>query len=221
MKEVIILGCGPTHVECPYDKETWGVNGAYAFAKRLDKLFFADGHDQLLEDIPNAYIIKRSGATIVLPSRYPEIVPAFQAEGIPIEIYPIDEVMDKFRGTRFFSNTICYMVAYALLYGYQKIYFYGIDLMTNTTYVQEKGGVEYWMGIAQGIGAIDGVTEVINTQGSATGKTWDGLMYGWYGDQERATIKPRLNAPWDLVRESKDPPIAEFKKIGKDWVKQI
>ena len=35
-QELIILGCGPTHVECPYDKEVWGVNGTYTFAKKLE-----------------------------------------------------------------------------------------------------------------------------------------------------------------------------------------
>ena len=48
---VIILGTGGTREACPFDCETWGVNGVYAYREslvesghpfRLDKLFITD-----------------------------------------------------------------------------------------------------------------------------------------------------------------------------------
>lgn len=191
-KSVIILGCGPTHKECTYHTETWGVNGGYNFAKRLDKLFMTDSLEgEVLEEEYYVDTLKEFGGTLVLAKHFP----VFNGLGIPIEIYPIDEIIAKFN-TRFFSNTICYMMAYALYYGYEKIWFYGIDMMPNTCYLQEKGGVEFWMGVALGMGA-----EVINTEASATGKTWNGRMYGYWGLQE----KERLLAPWEIVKAEKVP----------------
>jgi len=231
LKEVIILGCGPTFAECRYHAETWGVNGTYTFAKRMDKLFMTDGPDQVLEDVPNAPMIKKLGCPLILADRFPGITEDFEKAGVPVQVFPINEVLAKFK-TKFFSNSIAYMIAYALLYtktvqtegdlmphvvdGYNRIYFYGIDLMTNSTYLIEKGGVEFWMGIAKGMGV-----EIINTRGSATGKTWNGRMYGWYGDTEEERRKEKLLAPWEIIRSVPVPkPIDEWVKKGPDWVKE-
>jgi len=149
---------------------------------------------------------------------------------IPVEIFPIEAILKKFP-TRFFSNTIAYMIAYALLNtktiqteddplpkvvdGYNKIWFYGIDMMTTTTYIQEKGGVEFWMGIALGMGV-----KIINTKGSATGKTWNGRMYGHYGLADDEKKKEMLNAPWEIIRTGKSAnPQTEYIKIGDEYKK--
>lgn len=215
-KELIILGNGPSRTDCKYHCETWGVNGGYSFAKRLDKLFMTDNlKGEVLDEEYNVQKLLEFKGTLVLAKPFP----VFDGLNIPFEIYPIDEVLAKFN-TRFFSDTIAYMMAYALLKtktiqgpddlmprvieGYNKIYFYGIDMMSNTTYVQEKGGVEFWMGIALAMGV-----EVVNTRGSATGKTWDGKMYGYYGEQEEEQLKEHLYAPWEVINigKSEDVPI--------------
>ena len=206
VKEVIILGCGPTCTECPWDEcEIWGVNGVYTFAKRLDRLFITDVEsevDACWYDYPEMAKLK---PLMVTPIRYKRLDPLKLA----VMIYPIQAVLDKFN-TRFFSNTIAYMIALALQEGYTRIRMYGIDMMTNSTYVQEKGGVEFWMGVALGLGV-----EVINTRGSATGKSFDGRMYGYYGDWEEEKLKESLYAPMDLVRggKSADPQV--------EWIKNI
>ena len=221
LEEVIILGCGPTHVECKYHCEVWGVNGTYNFAKRLDKLFMTDEPDEVATCWYDMVKVKVANPTLVFPIPYPR----FQNKGFRVEIYPMDGIREKFK-TRFFSNSIAYMLAYALYHtksiqtpddpmprvieGYEKIYLFGIDMMTSATYIQEKGGVEYWMGVALGMGV-----KVINTKGSATGKTWNGKMYGYWGLQEQEMIKEKLMAPWELVRVSKS-----SESQGYDWVKQ-
>ena len=142
----------------------------------------------------------------------------FDGLGFPIEIYPIDEILARFK-TRFFSNTICYMIAYALYHGYEKIWFFGMDMMPRTCYLQEKGGVEFWMGVALGMGV-----EVINTEGSATGKTWNGRMYGYWGRQEDEQSKERLLAPWEIIkvetpRSGEKPPIEdEWIEVDGNWI---
>jgi len=166
MREVSILGHGPTRIQCPYTTEIWGVNNTYDFALKLDKLFVIDKITTAEFDFPLLAKVK----TIVASVPYPEH-PEWN-----IEVYPLKEVLAKFK-TTFFSNAICFMMAYALLKGYEKIWFYGIDMMTDTTYLFEKGCVEYWMGIAHAMGV-----PVINTKESATGKTINGKIYGYWGD---------------------------------------
>ena len=172
-------------------------------------------------DLP---LMLEAGAKLVLPVAYPKLIPT----GLPVEIYPIKEVLEKFP-TRFFSNSIAYMIAYALLYtksvqgpgnlrptvieGYQTIYFYGIDMMTNSSYLQEKGGVEFWMGVALGMGV-----NLVNTRSSATGKTWNGRMYGYYGVKEEEALQEGLFAPWEVIRVSKaSQPQDEWIKVGDEY----
>lgn len=207
VKDLIILGCGPTAVECQYHTETWGVNGTYTFAKRLDKLFFTDEESEVDACWYDEAKLLEVNPTCVFPVPYKR----FASLGLNIEIFPMDKLLERFH-TRFYSNTLAYMLAYALLHtqveqkigqqprvvdGYGKIYLYGIDMMTHSTYIQEKGGVEYWMGVALGMGV-----EIVNTYGSATGKCWNGRMYGHYGAVE-LNESERLLAPWELIRVSK------------------
>lgn len=213
-RDLIILGCGPSHVECKYDVETWGVNGVFTLnPKRLDKLFMSDEEsevDACMFDLPKMVeVCTELDTQMVLPLPYKKLVQT----GLPIEVFPIKRCLQKFN-THFYCNSIAYMLAYALLYtqsvqgphdlmprvikGYKKIYFYGIDMMTHSTYYQEKGGIEYWMGIAMGMGV-----EIVNTRSSATGKCWNGRMYGHFGLTEEELLKEQLYAPMELIRVSK------------------
>ena len=199
MKEVVIYGCGNTRIQFPgkNGRELWSVNTCYRYTNEpVDKLFIVDKITTEEFDIEE---LKRFPC-IVAPMAYPELP--------NIEIYPMKEVLAKFR-TRFFSNAICYMMAYALLKGYEKIWFYGIDMMTNTSYVIEKGGVEFWMGIAHALGV-----PVVNTRESATGKTIDGKMYGFWGGEEKVN-RPELLAEdtRQLARE-----LPGVKDESEEWV---
>ena len=168
MKEVIILGKGPSHSQCFYDKEVWAVNDSYEFAKRIDKLFLTDTWEAFdLGWMKEAQA--RLKFEIVAPTPYP---------GLVVTPYPIEAVLLRFP-TSFFTNTICYMIAYALLRGYRRIWLYGVDMLTHTSYIMEKGGVEYWMGVALGMGA-----DVRNTPESATGRTFNGKLYGCWGEKQ-------------------------------------
>lgn len=153
VKELILLGTEPSSVECPYDHEVWGVNRVYKFAKRIDRLFCIGSVDEL-EDIREYQA--ELGFDIVDTSNY-----------------PIYKVMDYFQ-TDYFSDTVCYMMALALIEGYERIYLYGVDMLGE--YAVERNGVEYWVGRAIGKGA-----QVINTFGSAVCK---GKMYGFWGNME-------------------------------------
>lgn len=162
MKSVIILGMGPTRTECPYDEEVWGVNNCYEFAPRMDRLFIMDSINDIEFDLNELRKLPR----IIASTTYPEL-------GLEnVEAYPVGEVVSRFK-TRYFCNSVCYMVALAIHEGYERIRMYGVDCDTQGSYVLERCGLEWWLGVAHALGV-----EVINTLESSTGRTFDGRMYG-------------------------------------------
>jgi len=189
MKEVIILGCGFTNWDCPYDCETWGVNASVKWATRLDKLFFFD--DMINKYDPkeiNLHDLKETKAELISTEKNAEYCKQL---GIDIKVFPLEEICEKFNN-HYFSNTINYMIAYALYKGYKKLRLYGIDHIRHETYTMERSGVEFWLGIAVGMGV-----EVEIAEGSALLQTFNGKLYGYqffYEDYLKdGTLKPKEN----------------------------
>jgi len=92
--------------------------------------------------------------------------------------YPLREIVAKF-GITYFSNTICYMIAYALYKGVKSIDFFGVRMAYGSEYTNEKAGLEFWIGYAMGKGVK------IKVHGeSALLKTKTGRLYG-YGCNEQ------------------------------------
>jgi len=107
------------------------------------------------------------------------LVAPFKYEEIPLsEAFPIEECVKEF-GQPYFSNTISYMIAYALLKGAKEIELYGINQASSSEYFYEKAGVEYWLGVAVGRGvkvAINGQkSEVLSNKMRFGGN----LLYGY------------------------------------------
>ena len=111
MKEVIIFGCGQTYVECPLDTtiELWTVNSGWKFSPKVpDRVFIMDD----LTEVEFPYEAMKHLPCIV----HPRLI-----EGRDnIQLYPIDEVKAMFN-TEFFTSSICYMIAQALLEGYDRL----------------------------------------------------------------------------------------------------
>ncbi len=165
MKEVIILGMGSTMIKCPYDAEVWAMNQTYKIAKRIDKLFITDPRLNFeSKDNHNFEELNKLGIPIVSLHILPEIKNFVH--------FPYDEIVEEFH-SEFFTNTVCYMVAYAIYEKYDKIRLYGIDMATGMEYVLERGGVEFWLGVAVGRGI-----KIENTKGSMLCKPPKGIPYG-------------------------------------------
>jgi len=170
--EIIILGSGATGAECPFDKEVWGCNNTIRNPNRLDKLFF---FDNILTFNPEIMHID----DLITRGNKVEYITTFHnakfcsRKGILATVYPLAEVVKKFN-TTYFANTVCYMIAYAMYMGAEKMDLYGIDHLTWQSYIVERCGVEYWLGRAEQSGV-----EVNITQESALCKTMDGKMYGY------------------------------------------
>lgn len=115
-----------------------------------DILFILDVLDekpQIVAGIDNlGDVIKR-----INTMKVPLIAP-FKYEEIPLsEAFPLEECAKKF-GAPHFKNTIAYMIAYALLKGAKEIEVFGVNQASSSEYFYEKACVEYWLGIANGLG---------------------------------------------------------------------
>ena len=105
------------------------------------------------------------GVDVIFYMHQPDIEADRQAESraktaeagiriIDLESYPIDEIQDHFR-TRFFGNSICYMIAYALYMGYERIVLWGCNIKpgpADEPIVKNHPGIEFWLGYAMGAG---------------------------------------------------------------------
>ena len=99
-------------------------------------------------------------------------------EYIDLNNYPLQAVIERF-GTDYFNSTVDYAIALALHEGHKEINLYGINMISHSEYAYQKPGVDFWCGVAIGMGvkviAHGGLTSIM--------KTRDGLLYG-YGTRQ-------------------------------------
>ena len=159
MDEVIILAKGETKRDCPHDVEVWGVKDVgiqeECLGKRMDKIF--------------DFEVRKPGYMHKFGDSPPPIVSWQDYADIK---YPLEEIKEKFN-SEYFTNTVCYQIAYAMYLGIKKIRMYGVDAPFGYPYFLEKAGIEYWIGKAEQYGV-----EVEICEGSHLLRTKDGQIYG-------------------------------------------
>ncbi len=116
-----------------------------------------------------------------------EIVSLFKLKHVKkVTRLPYRKIVKKF-GTEYFSDSIAYMIAYALYLNTRKvkgvlklkepmrIRMYGVDMHTKDEYATERGGIEYFIAVARTLG----VEFWIHPESSVC-KTDTGKPYGFY-----------------------------------------
>ena len=150
---VIIAGTGPTIEACPRTApdgwEIWGANGAYDYVE-CNRIFCVDADLETLERVApkmlqDFYSIR--DIPIVMQRKYPSI-PMSQE-------FPASWIRYQFKVT-YFTNTIACMIACALVEQVKEIKFYGVDIWSSGAlqkeYQFERPCLEFWLGIAMGMG---------------------------------------------------------------------
>jgi len=141
-KEVIILGIGPSRIECPFDAEVWASVRALTVEGLADreysKVFAFDSRTLPALKKPISIAIERG-------------IPLVSTKEYATERYPKEEII-KDLAVDFTKNTISYMIAYALYLGYKKIRLYGVDQAPEWDYICNRPFVMFWLGVAHGKG---------------------------------------------------------------------
>ena len=161
MKKVAILGYAPSWSKAPFDNdefELWGINDLHVLipkAKNITRWFDIHSHKQL-EMMPIRGIEEGSEASkgkylanlASLP--YPVYMQE-HFEDVPNSVkYPIEHIVQKFG--RYFTNSISYLLAMAIDEGYTEIHLYGVEMAQDSEYAYQRPSVEFFMGIARGLG---------------------------------------------------------------------
>lgn len=144
----------------PYDDPEyaiWGLNQLYRFIPRATRWFeiHENWHEHVVEGTDHFGWLREAP----IPTYMTECVP-----GIPNSVrYPLERVLALTNhqghtvGLDYFTSTVAYMIGLALVEGYQHIDIYGVDLIAREEYRQQKPCLEYWIGVASGMGVEVGI----------------------------------------------------------------
>lgn len=168
--KIIIIGKGPGWEDAPIEGETWGVNDLVI--RRPVKLAFEMHDIDRFLEIGHPNIKIKQGIKEINRLTIP-VVTRKKHKLLPTSIpFPIDEIPFKY-----FTNSIAYMIAYAIYKKATEIEMYGVPLLLQEEYIRQRPCVEFWIGYARGKGikvAVHGSTNIFSS------KPYDGLYgYDW------------------------------------------
>lgn len=207
LDEIIIMAMGPTWGKCPKvappNCEIWGVNSTYRYGVTLNRLFCMHDlkHEILLQRAEYIDEINKTQIPFYTAAEYPAFFNNVQ--------YPLKEIYEEY-GVIFFLNTMCYMLALAGAVRPKKVSLYGVDMRPDSGkehHQNEKGCVEFWLGVLIGRGIEVHVPE----ESFLMRRTSSGNHYGY---QKRADS----NGLMHLVAEANGKEFKRFKLTPIDQV---
>ena len=201
-KKLAIIGCADSKKLAPVNDmsfDIWGMNNLYPQLPRANKWFeihqiTSDGTNYVRRNerifrgqVVNDYL-KQMGewaqkqAIPVYMQQHWDIVPTSVA-------YPINDVLKAFGN--YFTNSVSYMIALAMLEKYEEIHIYGVDMAVvgndvmnpeANEYSYQRPSVEFFLGLALGRGIkiyLPPECDLLKTR----------FLYGFEEQQEQAWKK--------------------------------
>lgn len=152
-KSVQIVGFAPSWIETPWDNgaHLWGMNALHKLApdKRWSMWFQLHDIDRHHKEDRAEHVgwLRDSGLPIYMWEHH---LARYQAE-LPNAIpYPKEAILGHFGS--YFTNTVSWMIAMAIVSGYQDIGVYGIDMAQDSEYAHQRPSCEFFLGWAAGAG---------------------------------------------------------------------
>lgn len=139
MKELIILGKGPSMGSCPYDKEIWATSSTLELPVMANK------------DVSKVFAFDVEPKTTGLPIARERGIPIVSTKPYATEKFPYQEIVTEFH-CAFFKPTVSYMIAYAVYLKYDKLYLFGVDQGPEWVHIAGRPYVTFWLGVAVGRG---------------------------------------------------------------------
>ena len=157
-KKVCILGYAPHLKETPFQDESWELWGINSLYRQLPEVplsrfsawfeihsveFLANRADQkAVKD--HFKVLSEMKMPLYMKDHYPMFPSSVK--------YPINEVIDHLKCSSYFTNTISYMIALAIVQGYTDIAIFGVDMAVGGEYEHQRPSCEYFIGRAEGAG---------------------------------------------------------------------
>jgi hypothetical protein len=176
-KKVYILGKGggwEAIKDVPAGSEIYGINDAFLRTPEVTKTFHMHDMEEFYKS-PKTY--SSTKLCIEHANNKPEMdfITIYPWKRIPhSKEFPLSEAVERFQ-TSYFTSTIEFAIAYAIMEGATEIELIGINMSAKQEYIDQKPGCEFWIGIAKGMGIK------ITQQEDVTSllKTRNGLVYGY------------------------------------------
>jgi len=135
----------------PPEVQRWGLGGAYKILTKVDRYF---------EVHTRAWNLRRAGKL------YFQYLAFLQHGDFPVVMLEVDETIKNsvafpmqemcdyfFKGERaYFSSTVAYMLAMAIMERPKEIKLFGIDMASMMEYAHQRAGCEYFIGWARAEG---------------------------------------------------------------------
>jgi len=156
-RKIAIVGFTDSRFDAPFKDSTWELWGLNNLHRQTEldamKSFsrWYDLHDLATIKSDEAHVAWLTTATI------PVYVWRVQPEWATTVEFPRDEVINEFGS--YFTNSISYMIAHAMLEGATEIGVYGVDMAQGGEYSAQRPSCEYFLGLAAGHGITITIAE--------------------------------------------------------------
>lgn len=174
-KKVAIIGYTPTRDEAPWADPTfekWACNNLHLHLRpdqQWDRLYDLHDYKTIASDKPHEAFLRQCAKPVFVWQPRPEW---------PTSVaFPKAAVLESFGN--YFTNSISWMIAAAILEGATEIHIYGVDLAQGTEYAAQRPSCEHMLGIAQGRGIkvfIPPTSDLLKT-GALYGADDDSFIY--------------------------------------------
>lgn len=145
-KKVAIVGFTPSRKQAPFHDESfeiWGLNGLFTYddVTRCTRWFDLHKREDIAEERIEWY--REAPVPIYLQEEWDDIPGSVR--------FPKEEIEEEL-GSTYFTNSISWMIAFAIWLGAEVIHVYGVDMAQATEYRHQRPNVEFWIGKAEGLG---------------------------------------------------------------------
>jgi hypothetical protein len=229
--KVLIMGFAPTSKDLAPLKDPsldrWGINALYKYVPKDVKwdAWFELHHKDLLEQItePHHKFLKSLNCPVYMHEAYPQYPTSVK--------FPMDEISDLLYGknkeakrikdgkeipeARYFSSSPALELGLAIYQGYKEIHIYGIDMLQDSEYNEQRSNMEYLIGFARGMG-IKVVLPIESAMCKAS------FIYG-YERKDEMTMYLRANMQHEvsnLVEEINKYDVEREQVIANKYLKQ-
>ena len=144
-KKIAIVGSAlSTKNDAPFNDKSWQIYSLNYITgiQRFDLWFDIHNIKKMWRDHPYWHFLVENQDKLIIAEPIEELPNA--------SIYPQKEIMAEFGD--FFTNTISWMIAFAIHKNVEELAFYGVDMANDTEYAYQKPSVLYLLGIATGKG---------------------------------------------------------------------
>ncbi len=139
----------------PYDDldvDIWTLNKAHLepWMKRFDAYFQLHTKEYLRKSVGLTASDRKHWDWLCEPHDF-FIFTQKKFEEMPASVeFPLDEAKRRFGD--FYTSTLAYMMALAIMEGYERIELYGFNLAADSEYRYQRDSGEYFIGLAEGMG---------------------------------------------------------------------